>query len=92
LRAFQQAFKSATRLWQGIRQTKSIDDIRRTVPARAPVLCSEVKHKSFTVLCALRHIQAGPVLALAFSPPGTVLAKCVVQHSPMSKKPERQSK
>jgi len=92
LRAFQQAFNSVTRFWQGIRQTKPVADIHRTVRALTSRQCSEVKHKSFPVLCALRHIQAGSMLALAFGPPGTVLAKCVVQHPLLSKKPERQSK
>jgi len=89
---FQQAFNSVTRFWQGIRQTKPVDDIHRTVGALTSRQCSEVKHKSFPVLCALRHMHAGAMLALALDPPGTVLAKCVVQHSLLSKKPERQSK
>jgi hypothetical protein len=75
-------------LWQGIWQTKALAGIDRTDKRVIVAICSELKHKWFHPQCALLHIPTTPLLALGSRPPGTVLAKYVVQHSLMLKQRE----
>jgi hypothetical protein len=78
-----QSFKSARRYWQAFgRRNALIKFVIWFHPL--PPKCSEVKHKSFRALCAVRHILPAPLLSLGFALLGTVLATSEVQHSLVS--------
>ena len=88
---FNGRFKNCKGLQQGIQQTKAFADINHTDGRYESGQCSRLKQKHSRLQCALPPMPARSMLALGLGSAGTVLAKCVVQHS-LRSKPEKPGK